>query len=392
MSVLGATALLLVVGQPQAAHRAPIAVLVDLAESRTVEVSPVLRAVDRLLSKNTGYRRTSIAPGLWDTCQGRLACVALRVDPDADQPRRKAAERPRFALVLSTLKSEEGSYLKVFLLNIETALERYRKAERKEGWRAKLQVELLDEAIEFVLEPQLVRSPKELFERLERVFEGPLQRVFEAEHQWRPFGQVVLEGTLAGAEVQLGDGLYSSSERRLPISDLAPGQYPLVVRTGDARCRTTVSVQRGRLTRVQLDSLCPRTEASALDLASLYGGVSLAVAGAVLAVVGLAQASVIRSGGCVVQPGTEDVSGCGERGFPSVTEWRRPQSRFDQPSVRTSALSFLPLGYSMAIAGGAMLGAHWLFKAHPRWVKVLTVVSSLALFGVSYGLSVGLGG
>lgn len=204
------------------------------------------------------------------------------------------------------------------------------------------------------------------------------QEILERAGAWRPYGDLLVEGGVAGVEIYVDGALIGAMQGpRHRLRGLRAGSHELVLRHPELEVFTArVEVRRGAESVMQADLRPnPKPVAQVMNGALLWGGAVVAAAGVGVLAYGVHEGQRV---------GVRCLHAC-----PEGRDFARLGGDLSQPNPNGTGLPIAPLGWGLAGMGLTWALSNALLGDDTRvpWVEV---VLGLAVFGAGLGLGVAL--
>ena len=338
----------------------PLALFLNTPTSArsSVGLSQVLEQLAQRLRRHTDLEPVQLGREVFSGCVGRLSCILSRAESSA----------ARFLMIVTLFPGESQDGLTVLL------------ADRSRAQRCRGDPEqCASKAVVFRDGPRSIADVQSLAKNWDRLFEGPLQRAFEAAGRWEPFGQIELTSDLSGASIKLDGRLLGVSQTGPQrLKDVRAGAHEVVLELPDGQTSAQkVQLQRGETKRLSFSLAPPRTW---VRQSVLYTGAALAGLGAALTAWAIAYSAQHSSLLTYCQ------GGCSGGRF-----WTLEQMASGAPSEgdefpNPGRVKALPLGYSLILGGGliALITSLWIEEEQSLWIPTVAgVVAGSLAYGIS---------
>jgi hypothetical protein len=373
----------------------PVVVLSPTGAPGAIRLADLHAAFARPIDELTAFDPVFASDDAVRACRAQLVCIVRRVRPDYDRDDlrrtdarlepyavhrarvRSAGLRPaRFVLVVThvTVPSRPDRVL-ALLVDTDEALRLLHEVERSEGWRERVEEQVLRRAVRAEAELQATETAADV-ERFADVFFGSrVAPIFDAEGAWRPFAEVTLRSVPIGSEIIVdGEVLGVAASRVVVVDDLGPGPHEIAIRHPEHEpFETSVRADAKTVTALDVELRPRRGEPFTPRTVITIAGAAAVIAGAAVLTVAAVQ-STDATTFCFEGPGCE------------------ASARFDpargppEPGVGASpsgGVLLAPLGLGLIATGATWSAGAGLVERRPMpWISTL---AGLALGGLVYG-------
>ncbi|MEM9115768.1 MAG: PEGA domain-containing protein [Myxococcota bacterium] len=250
----------------------PVAFTTPTGASGRLGLSEIIRGLDEAFDASTDLRVEPMDTAVVDQCARKLSCVVRKARPDyqrerlrrpdgthapyrAHSMRVRAAgrETPRLLLVVGVLTApERGDRVLLQLVSTDLALESFHEADRKPGWKDRVETEVFERAIVASTRSDELRDVRGLQSFLESALSVNLLRALKRHQHHQPFGGIDLRSSVEGASVRLDGRLLGRAELETKIVDVRSGRRELKIEAHQhLPFSAEVKVAPGRTTRVE---------------------------------------------------------------------------------------------------------------------------------------------
>ena len=326
----------------------------------------------RLLTR-TG-REIGLSPAQLAACRGE---PSLRCWVEAlNRPRRTAGDVrrvPYFMLVrLLPLPRDDRALVSLWLVDLDRARQGLWEQEGGAADRWILQRATTRRRFE------VVWGPRALERAFRQLWDGRAERLRGAGLWWPNGGIRVRTEWLPPYQISIDGGpVRTATASTVIVRPVAAGSRRVIVGSGRGSIAKTVTVAMGRTTTLRIDARATARLSSDDRPSLLWSGVGVAAAGVALTVAGLTvdvKSELVQV--CAASSSCEDAPR-----FARSSDYFTARSTPDGGSGPL----VVPLGYSLAITGGAwaLTAALWDDPQVPWWIVVLGGVAG----GAAYGLT-----
>lgn len=390
-------------------ERVPVAVVVNTptGQAGRISRSEVIRIVGDLLKRHTDFFPQLVDEQVVEDCKGSLTCVATTTRRDYEREtlvdrdgklrpyaahEQRIAERgltvPRFLVMVSNIAgSERGDRMSVLLLDLTVALATFHEAPRESGWQDDVEVQISERAVVASSRPALVLDEAEAQTVLARAFERSFATALAKAGHWEPFGAIALDVDADDVAIEIdGQAVGVTKQRQTLLTGVAPGSRTLTLRrTGYATLTTTIDV-RSRETVRHEAKLVPVTATGegAVRTSVIWGGALVAAVGVAVTIWG-----VSRADGSVTSHCFADQPDCSSRSDFISLGYDPSRSGAGNDAINPSGVRIVPLGYSLALAGGTWSLGSLLF-ADENDTPWIPLAAGVVLGALGYGLGAAL--
>lgn len=365
--------------QIKVSPRRPIAVLIDspTGDASLVSTSELLRQL------TSQFEPTDLEPiavrspsQLMKECAGKLSCICAGVDLELER-------RAPWLLIVSNLALPDAPHeLSVELIDLSEARQLLDSADRYLAtWKDRLESTVIERAVAARVGPEPVVNALEVQSFLKQLLQTRLRPHLERAGHWQPFGAVDVAADVDGVTIRVnGTVVGLTSEAGVRLTQLPGGQHNLQFEHPAFKPVTvTVFVQPGQSTTVAPPLVAHAWSSSRTGI--FYGGATVGVVGAAIAIAALIEGPTRVAATCVLIDGAE--STCGATEFTTL---RRPTEQDPNPP----GVLFAPLGYSLLLTGATLAVGSLI--SEQEWVQWVALAAGVVLGGAAYGLSAALDG